>query len=312
MKVVAKWLFFASLLPTGTNAETNYLRNNDVEASRNEVGENTRKLETAKPVMHTFYHKIEPENYFRGMKTTGMSDEDDEKLVKSWEASWQQAGWDTRVIGIKEAMLHPDFEHYDKMLADAKTPEGKKLFGYYDKLCFFRWLAMAGIDGGWMSDNDTFPLMQTPITELPHDGKFTLYDSGGVPSLASGTKEEYNRMAHAILDNIYDQGVKQKFWSDMMAFMTIKSEYIMDKHVMKGRTAFALWQDMSAINDCDIILSETWAIHFSHTSVDTAVRSGIVDKNNFPETTNHSQIRAMIAPIVVQDLLKNCDKDKPS
>ena len=105
MDIFAKCLFLASLT-TRTNAETKFLRT--------EYEKPSRILSEERPVMHTFYHKIEKEHYYHGHKRTGMSDDDDLRLIKAWEEAWQQAGWDTRVIGLKEAMEHPEFDDFDK------------------------------------------------------------------------------------------------------------------------------------------------------------------------------------------------------
>lgn len=279
--------------------------------SDNNNNNNKEEQPVPVPTMHTFYHRIEEENYFRGRKSTGMTDDDDLRLLQAWEAAWQNAGWNTRVIGMKEAMQHPDFANFDQKLEDATTADGNKLIGYYDKLCYFRWLAMAAVGDGWVSDYDTLPLRPTPITPLPYEGRFSLYEYNSVPSLASGTKQEYDRMAHRLLDTVYENGVKTKFWSDMYGFQNLKKEYQIEHRVMKGRQALSVWANVhpSAVDNknkdngggCDVIISETWAIHFSHKAITESIKSGVLrDKGSL-----HN--RSEIAEMVIRDLRKRCD-----
>jgi hypothetical protein len=70
-------------------------------------------------------------------------------------------------------------------------------FNKVDKICFYRYLAMGMVGGGWMSDFDTFPLNAAkwdgtgnPML-LPNSGSLTIHEkteSGGVPSLVSGKR----------------------------------------------------------------------------------------------------------------------------
>lgn len=174
-----------------------------------------------KPVMHTFYARIDPEKFH---KYTGMSDEADSQLILAWKAAWEATGWETRILTLDDAKLHPDYDKFDKLLDLEKVP-----FGYYDKLCFMRWLAMAAVGGGWMSDYDTFPLrrvvFQDNVNEMPYGGRLTLYDrvkAGGVPSVVSGSRKEWDRLAHLILYN------------------TVGFEYIINFFVTNYTTNFAL------------------------------------------------------------------------
>lgn len=75
-----------------------------------------------------------------------MSEQGHENLIKAWEEAWQSFGWETKVLNVKDAKLHPDFDLFQTKMDKANVSE-------YNRRCFWRWLAMAMLnDGGWMSD----------------------------------------------------------------------------------------------------------------------------------------------------------------
>eukprot|EP00566_Odontella_aurita_P014896 CAMPEP_0113558502 /NCGR_PEP_ID=MMETSP0015_2-20120614/18382_1 /TAXON_ID=2838 /ORGANISM="Odontella" /LENGTH=348 /DNA_ID=CAMNT_0000460045 /DNA_START=90 /DNA_END=1133 /DNA_ORIENTATION=+ /assembly_acc=CAM_ASM_000160 len=179
-----------------------------------------------RPKMHTFYEKINQD--------TGMSNEADEALLSAWRTAWSAAGWDPVVLSSNDARRHPDYEELFGVL----EKKGGFRFGEYDEMCFVRWIAMgapnAEVDekdnetaaGGWMADYDVFPLENFAeegwTDNLPKGGRLTVYEANGgehvsvVPSLVSGTAEEWTRMAWLLVQN-YDAHRKDSFWSDMLA-----------------------------------------------------------------------------------------------
>lgn len=228
-----------------------------------------------------------------------MGEDDDARLLNAWSDAWSEAGWEPRVISLEDAMTHPEYENIDMILSQDHMP-----FGFYDKLCFMRWLAMAAVGGGWMSDYDTFPLTKNPFAgdgeNLPNDGRFTLYDkiqrAGAVPSLASGSKIEYERIMDLLLKNTLQYGLKEKFWTDMYAFIDIatrdRGAYLIQSHVMKGRNAFSFWKRTYTTSRCEGARGDEWAVHFPHTSIKHAALSGFLDELGLP---THVKNRAEIA-----------------
>lgn len=157
---------------------------------------------TVRPIMHTFFEKV----------SDGESD-----LLLAWKEEWTVAGFDARVLTLKDAEKHPRFPKMEKVV--------RPLFGEgYNAMCLYRWLAMATAGGGWMCDYDTFPT-NFPMGEgtfLPNGGRFTSFESH-TPSLLSGTAEEWTRVAELLVDaipRIKDQDIK----SDMHAFLELRKD----------------------------------------------------------------------------------------
>jgi len=157
-----------------------------------------------RPIMHTFF---EPawKNHANLLAE-----------LDNWKKAWSDAGWDPIVLTLADARRHPDFQKFEDAFAKAEHQ-----LHDYDRMCFYRWLAMASSGGGWMSDYDTFPLNtksnQDGIT-LPNEGKFTCY-SNWVPSLVSGSESEWERMTQLLLYS-YKMHTNE-FWSDMYALLEL-------------------------------------------------------------------------------------------
>eukprot|EP00439_Symbiodinium_sp_Y106_P008286 s603_g1.t1 len=87
----------------------------------------------------------------------------------------------------------PEFEEFNHTLW-TKVPLGQ---GYeYDFQCYIRYLAMAAVGGGWMSDYDVIPTYLPPDVDLPNRGTFTVYQQH-VPALMSGSKEQWQNVARS-------------------------------------------------------------------------------------------------------------------
>lgn len=123
-------------------------------------------------------------------------------LVKVWKRSWRARGWDPVVLSADEARRHPRFAELHarfKTLPTGSNPEA------YEMACFLRWLAVAAMGGGYMTDYDAVNVgLPSPAAgdcvgaRLPNRGRLTLHEHPAVPSLVTGDADEYVRVATAI------------------------------------------------------------------------------------------------------------------
>jgi hypothetical protein len=159
-----------------------------------------------RPKMYTYFERIPMEHRF-----TDMSDEDDQMLLDYWKESWEAAGWEPVVLGLKDAQSHPRFSEYEAMI------KALQLEDFY-AISLRRYIAMAttisslsssggnnntntnNAGGGWMCDYDVFPIRDFRNEPLPHGGEFTVH--GTVPAtLASGSAVHWEKTLQALLDN---------------------------------------------------------------------------------------------------------------
>jgi len=220
----------------------------------------TQYHEDANNYIYTFFSPLTT-------MTAGMTSNSHNKLLKAWEEAWQNAGWKTKVLTIEDAKIHKDFDLFNRVIAK-NFPQTSE----YDRLCFLRWLAMSTVGGGFMADYDTFPLEMKAqeYINLPNDGNFTGFDRF-VPALASGSAEEWDRMAHELLNAILSPDYSY-FVHDMYALLYIRDNSP-ETLIFKGDVFSSIFYDISGKVDCSRLEGKK-AIHFSHAAIAETVKSG--------------------------------------
>ena len=217
-------------------------------ASKPRFSSVSRKLPHSKgrPVIYTFYEEVEISGF------------GDAEILCHWEILWREAGWEPKILSIKDAKRHPDFAQYLHDLRD--VPLGPK--PDFDKMNFLRYLAMAAVGGGLMADVDVFPLwpldderdggrfqhamsdvldtsLDDATADLPFNGKFSLLCGGPgseVPCLMSGTASQWNHVAKVLLEN-GRRHIFSDHWSDMKALQEIlHQEDVMPAHQVVAKT----------------------------------------------------------------------------
>ena len=220
-----------------------------------------------RPVMHTYYMK----------KLEHLENEWDTEehldMMHMWKNSWEAAGWETRILTDEDAKKHPKFDEFEAMLQKLKIST-------YNHYCFHRWLAMAVIGGGWMSDYDVVPLSMTAEWEeknRPESDKFHSYASA-VPCLLYGSSEEWDRMATAIMQYVPEH--EGGHFSDMKALIRHVRDhpYSINREDTVG-TRLLVLPDMSI--DCNAYKGNT-AWHFSHYASHVALQEGIIKEPKPP------------------------------
>ena len=122
----------------------------------------------------------------------------DEPALEVWRDVWAKAGWDPVVLSQKDAERHP---RYDEMVRRFSEYPTVNVPGY-ELACYLRYLAMAVVGGGFMTDYDVINVNVPPPPTcdwLPNDGAFTTHEKF-VPSVASGTAAEFDRVVNEFYD----------------------------------------------------------------------------------------------------------------
>jgi len=199
----------------------------------------------------------------------------DVALLQYWSTAWDLAGWEPRILTEKDAEKHPDYEELIAIITDRQPAGEENCVSQYDMACYKRWIAMAAVGGGFMTDNDVFPLNDFRVygNELPNDGKLTVWEQW-VPAIVSGSSEEYRRIAQRIaevmgyfVDSYYagNQLRRNKCGSDMLSLEQLKRgdnpEYILAKRVQPPQM-ITEWTDEA----CESFQG-SWGVHFSHAAM---------------------------------------------
>jgi len=236
-------------------------------------------------------------------------DQDDAYVLKLWREEWTNAGFDTRVMTIDDARQHPRFGEAAEKLVEAYAT------GSNEASSFYRWLAMAASGGGWMSTYDTFPTKFHPNTAdatnlLPNDGILTSFQ-GHVPSLVSGTAEEYDRVIERLLDTILKiPADEMKTDENALKILRLDDAFPLHfqfppDHVHRG---FAY--DSPRNVNCGI-MSKVKAVHISPLLVRNAINNGLypVELSSEPIDSTH---RAKAYKVFLDDWKRQCREQDTS
>jgi len=137
--------------------------------------------------------------------------------VEEWKKAWKSAGWRPVILSLQDAKRHPKFNEFKEALDGSADKDIE-----YEKMCFYRWLAVAISGGGFMADIDTYPLHIDPNNyrnhNLPNNGKFTSH-CWKAPCLVSGSEAEWNRVIPLMINSLKKHNDEQ--WSDMFAMQEV-------------------------------------------------------------------------------------------
>ncbi len=253
-------------------------KNKVIESMRTRRAEKEQKVDVVKPKMYTFL----------------ATDEGDDEMLGLWKEEWTAAGFETHILSLEDAKLHPRFAEFEEKLQNIPL---NTLTKTYDQMRYFRHLAMASVGGGYMSDYDVLPMIDRPISDtegqeakndvyltsnnLPIDFScdedITSYNSF-VPSLMSGSASKWDNFAFQLLENGL-QHSDETLWVDMFAMLDlqIESQYLYKSlDIVLG--SFPLQEEWT--EDLCTNTRRYIAAHFSH-QVFKAAKVGVEKRAQF-------------------------------
>jgi len=250
-----------------------------------------------KPVMYTFYNRIDIWS-----RNTGMTDDGDDAMLALWKEQWTAAGFDAHILKLEDAEPHPRFAEFQEKLKDVPLNTPTKI---YNQMCFIRHLAMAQVGGGFMTDYDVLPLISegdySPHTRIheqdestdsnfDRDGKMeikegqeiskdlsfripsnqediTVYSAtiagGGIPCMMSGPASKWESLAFELMDNAITKHSEERMWTDFLAMIDLREEniYEINNLVLNKFELDREWSEYA----CNEIKEHGYiAVHFSH------------------------------------------------
>lgn len=133
------------------------------------------------------------------------------KLHSYWRKSWSDSEFTPITLTHQIAESHPKFAQYDALVRSFPSinPAG------YDLACWHRWLALAQVGGGLMTDYDVICRgFSEEFLQFPNP--VTILDRGGVPCAVHATAEG----AQQIVDDVLSFRHKHdgQHYSDMYFF----------------------------------------------------------------------------------------------
>lgn len=255
---------------------------------------------TKVPIMHTFL-ELDPKGFNKGH----------ERMIESWKASWENRGWETRVLTLDDAKAHPEFEKFTAKLERLEL-------NVYEKKCYWRWMAMSSLHGDgyneedsyFMSDYDTIPLeldVQRGLALIEEsNGMFTAYDNH-VPCLMQGTRSEWDRVLHLLFDSLPKSWTKV---SDMLSFLKVRETLgddagIIWKSDVQSDFPFQNDKNGEVVISCE--KSKKLAVHLSHRACSDAYRNHIYPT----KVMDHGILgsRGNVATYIGQEYIEKCEKE---
>jgi hypothetical protein len=118
---------------------------------------------------------------------------DADELLRLWTQAWSRVGWQPVVLTRLDAEKHPSWPDYSAAVHQLPTLNARS----YEDANYHRWLAMAVVGGGFMSDPDVLPLVEWQ-PETPES--LTIYSvdhleqDGICPCFVHGTTAQYEKM----------------------------------------------------------------------------------------------------------------------
>lgn len=144
------------------------------------------------------------------------------ELIDVWRRSWIKAGWSPMVLDESHAQQHPRFHYYRDKFWALPTVNNHE----FDVACFMRWVAVACMGGGLLTDYDLINYGFAPRAPDPERLTVITANEGWAHfGCILGTAEHFQRMVDIFSEWVPDaldidnyQSAGRPYCSDMNIF----------------------------------------------------------------------------------------------
>lgn len=134
--------------------------------------------------VYTYYVKISEKQHAESLP-----------MLAHWKRSWASRGWNPVVLGQHHAQSHPLFNVFNDRVKELPTINPAE----YELACYHRWLAVAQMGGGFMTDYDvinySYPAAPVSCPLRIHEAHPALDEV--TPSVVSGSQAGFERACAA-------------------------------------------------------------------------------------------------------------------
>ncbi len=142
--------------------------------------------------VYTYYTKLSEDQH-----------KESEPMLAHWRRSWASRGWNPVVLNQLHAQCHPLFNVFTDRVKALPTANPIE----YELACYQRWLAVAQMGGGFMSDYDvinySYPAEPVNCPLRVHEAHSTLDEI--TPSVVSGSQAGFERACAAFCSISHDR-----------------------------------------------------------------------------------------------------------
>jgi hypothetical protein len=190
------------------------------------------------------------------------------KLIELWEKTWQANGWFTHVLTEEDARKHPKFNEWEPIFRAFPTVNPKS----YEMAAWNRWIAMAEVGGGFLTDYDTINFgFKDPTRSLLWPNDEDVYVKIDLPLILCGQNGK-NRVPCVV------HGSEKQFLNAIDGFLACTTEEEAGKPHLSDMIGVQQmqfpWTDI-----CREYRSDGWGsaklIHCSHASCKPELRSKV-------------------------------------
>lgn len=181
---------------------------------------------------------------------------DELMLIQIWRKHWDAVGFEPFVLSEWHARRHPYYDTLMEAVEKLPSQNPKR----YEIACFIRWLALAQVGGGWMSDYDVFPNVgKLETNEIVFSRTLNILQNRGVsPSLVCCNPEYALKLSQVFVEG--KLGRRQINGKEH-----VSDQYIIEDLVLSGTDWIRLHDVVRCYGDED--WQKARVIHFANASM---------------------------------------------